>query len=355
MTTIRRSRLAKRVGVALGASLLVGGLAVPASAEPLRRDTSCEGSSPSPFTAFAPVGDARGVKLEKAPTLTSDTGATTARIGRGAPRFDIGPATWSGITEDMTVRRGDWKLSFDGLDTATILNADLGDVYTLCPWDVGGEMYAVEEVTSYDESTQEVVVHARAFSKPVDVVKGRLDVDPEGAVLSGHYPGPVVGRDTTFSAIARKPDINGSMKRVTRWTIGTRTVGTSATYAPRSADWGKTLRATATYSAGGYESAMSTAQGVVKRAPSMSNTTTVLGGGKVSVAVKVVVVGTSRPAGSVRILEDGVQVATIPALSNGSGKVTLSGRTPGTHTYRAAYSGNSLVHAADRYRTVTVR
>jgi hypothetical protein len=351
----RHHRRAVSAVAGLGALVMLAGLAAPASAESYRRDTQCEGSTPSPFTAFAPVGDSRGVTLEKAPRLMSSTGATTAAIGRTAPRFTIEDATWSGLTEDMTVRRQEWRLSFDGLETATVLDTDLGDSYLLCPWDVGGTMYAVEEVTSYDEATQEVVVHARAFSAPVDVVKGRLDVDPDGALVSGHYPGPVVGRATTFSTIARKPDIDGSMKRTTRWTIGSRTVGTSSTYTPTSADWGKTLRATASYSAGGYEPATSTAQGVVKRAPSMSNTTTVLGGGKVRVDVKVVVVGTTRPAGSVRILEDGVQVGTISALSNGTGRVTLSGRRPGVHTYRAAYSGNSLVHPADRYRTVTVR
>lgn len=129
-----------------------------------------------------------------------------------------------------------------------------------------------------------------------------------------------------------------------------------STYLLRSADWGKKVFLVVKASRTGYRTqAERTESVVVKRAPSMSNTTTVLGGGKVKLTAKAVVVGTSRPSGSVAVLEDDVKIGTIPALTNGVGSLTVSGREPGTHRYTLEYSGNSLVVPASRTREVVVR
>lgn len=129
-----------------------------------------------------------------------------------------------------------------------------------------------------------------------------------------------------------------------------------STYLLRSADWGKKVFLVVKASRTGYRTqAERTESVVVKRAPSMSNTTTVLGGGKVKLTAKVVVVGTSRPSGSVAVLEDDVKIGTIASLTNGVGSLTVSGREPGTHRYTLEYSGNSLVVPASRTREVVVR
>lgn len=130
----------------------------------------------------------------------------------------------------------------------------------------------------------------------------------------------------------------------------------ASSYLLTSADWGKDVSLRVTGSRTGYTSATRTTDPVlVKRAPSMSNTTTVLGGGKVQLTAKVVVVGTTRPSGSVDVLEDDEKIATIPSLTNGTGTITVSGRTPGAHRYTLAYSGNRLVVPASRSRDVVVR
>lgn len=130
----------------------------------------------------------------------------------------------------------------------------------------------------------------------------------------------------------------------------------SARYTLTAADWGKKVAVRVSGERSGYGVQRRYTPAVpVLRAPSMSNTTSVLGGGRVKLTAKVVVVGTSSPAGSVAVLEDGEQVGTIASLSKGVGSIVLTGRSPGSHTYTLEYSGNRLVEPASRSRTVVVR
>lgn len=130
----------------------------------------------------------------------------------------------------------------------------------------------------------------------------------------------------------------------------------SARYTLTAADWGKKVAVRVSGERSGYGVQRRYTPAVsVLRTPSMSNTTTVLGGGRVQLTAKVVVVGATNPVGTVAVLEDGEQVGTIASLSKGVGSIVLTGRSPGSHTYTLEYSGNRLVEPASRSRTVTVR
>lgn len=355
----------KRLG-ALAGSLALAAVTVlaPTSADARgpyqwgNRDVGCD-EAVDDFEAL-PAVQPNG-KVENVQPLRVKAGDdTSTELGDQESARVTQAATWSGLDDSVSVEKQvTWYLSKDGGTTFESITGDLGDHYVLCPRDAGGRLYAATEVYANDADPEAPVVVARAISNPIEIRPVRLELSGDPYLSTTPYPGPVVDRAGRLVAGLEEIGTGEFQPDTTQrnvWTINGTVVSRSATYTPTSSTWGRTLTVKSAISAPYTLPVSAQASGVIKRAPSMSNTTTVLGGGgTVRVDVKVVVVGTSRPAGSVRILEDGVEVATIPALSNGTGSVTLTGRTPGTHAYAAKYSGNSLVYHANRYRTVTVR
>ena len=351
----------KRLGaLAGGLALAAVTVLVPTSADARgpyqwgNRDAGCE-ESVDDFEAL-PAVQPNG-KVENVLPLRVKVGTgTSTQFGDEERARVTQEATWSGLDDSVDVEKQvTWYLSKDGGKTFESITGDLGDNYVPCPRDAGGRLYAATEGYAVDELD---VVVARAISNPIEIRPVQLKLSGDPYLSTSPYPGPVVDRAGRLVAGLQEIGTGEFQPATTQrnvWTIGGTVVSRSATYTPTSSTWGKTLSVKSTISAPFTLPVSAQASGVVKRAPSMSNTTTVLGGGKVRIDVKVVVVGTSRPAGSVRIQEDGGDVATIPVLSNGTGSVTLTGRTPGVHMYAAKYSGNSLVYAANRYRTVTMK
>lgn len=355
----------KRLGaLAGGLALAAVTVLVPTSAQARgpyqwgNRDTGCAESTDR-FEALPAVQPNGEVEIAEPLRVRAGEG-TTIRYGEGQSARVTQEATWTGLDESVEVESTPtWYLSKDGGKTFDSITGDLGLGYVLCVRDTGGRLYAATEVYSAEDPSDVV---ARAISNPIEIAPHQLELDGDPYLATPPYVGPAVGRAGTLEAPVKEladgedeEQYSADTTQRNVWTIGGTVVSRASSYTPPSSAWGKTLSVKGTISAPYTLPVTAQASAVVKRTASMSNTTTVLGGGKVRVDVKVVVTGTSRPAGSVRIQEDGADVATIPVLTNGTGSVTLTGRTPGVHTYAAKYSGNSLVHYANRYRTVTVR
>lgn len=282
-----------------------------------------------------------------APTITVRRyTANTSRptTGGKAPKIGVPmtatPGEWT-RTEGVTWRY-QWYMN------GTAIDAGKQAAYTPSPGTLGKRLTV--KATAVHEG--DVVASATSTATSA-VARGTIEVVRPPTLAASRYPvvGDRIGRDLGYW----KP--SGLTWRY-QWLRDGKAISgqRGSTYLLQSADWGKKVSLRVTAARTGYTTQTRTTDAeVVKRAPSMSNTTTVLGGGKVKLTAKVVVVGTSRPSGSVAVLEDDVKIGTIPSLTNGVGSLTVSGREPGTHRYTLEYSGNSLVVPASRTREVVVR
>jgi hypothetical protein len=270
-------------------------------------------------------------------TSLPTTGGTSPKIGAA---MTATPGEWT-QTEGVTWRY-QWYMNGVALD------AGKQATYTPTAGTLG------KRLTVKATAVHKGDVVASATSKATAaVVRGTIEVvrPPVLAALRLPVVGDRIGRDLGYW----KPS---GLTWSYQWLRDGKAISgqRGAYYRLTAADWGKKVSLRVTGSRSGYTSQTRTTPAeVVKRAPSMSNTTTVLGGGKVRLTAKVVVTGTSRPSGRVDVYEDDELIGTIPSLTNGVGTITVSGRTPGTHRYTLEYSGNSLVTAASRTREVVVR
>lgn len=284
---------------------------------------------------------------QSAPTITLErytrntsrptTGGTAPRIG--VP-MTATPGEWT-RTEGVTWRY-QWYMN------GTAIDAGKQAAYTPSPGTLGKRLTV--KATAVHEG--DVVASATSTATSA-VARGTIEVVSPPTLAAARYPvvGDRIGRDLGYW----KPS---GLTWSYQWLRDGKAISgqRGSTYLLQSADWGKKVSLRVTAARTGYTTQTRTTNAeVVKRAPSMSNTTTVLGGGKVKLTAKVVVVGTSRPSGSVAVLEDDVKIGTIASLTNGVGSLTVSGREPGTHRYTLEYSGNGLVVPASRTREVVVR
>jgi hypothetical protein len=270
-------------------------------------------------------------------TSLPTTGGTSPKIGVA---MTATPGEWT-QTEDVTWRY-QWYMNGVALD------AGKQATYTPTAGTLG------KRLTVRATAVHEGDVVASATSKATAAVaRGTIAVVRPPVLAASRYPvvGDRIGRDLGYW----KPS---GLTWSYQWLRDGKAISgqRGASYRLTAADWGTKVSLRVTGSRSGYTSQTRTTPAeVVKRAPSMSNTTTVLGGGKVRLTAKVVVTGTPRPSGRVDVYEDDELIGTIPSLTNGVGTITVAGRTPGSHRYTLEYSGNSLVVAASRTREVVVR
>lgn len=264
------------------------------------------------------------------------------------------------VGQPLTASQGEWtrtkgvSFGYQWFMDGVAIDAGKQATYTPTAGTLGKRLTAV--VTARESRSGDVV--DRASSEPTaPVAQGRIEVVREPVLAASEYPvvGNTVGVDLGYwtpSGLTWSYVWVRDGAAIPSSTPGSR----SSRYTLTSADWGKAVAVRVSGERAGYGvQRRYTPSVVVKRKPSMSNTTEVLGGGKVRLTAKVVVVGATNPVGAVKVLEDGEEVATMPTMVKGVSTLTLSGRTPGTHTYTLAYEGNRLVVPASRERTVTVR
>lgn len=301
--------------------------------------------------AFKEFGPRNGVTTEKTepvqPAPTGKVQSVDPPVITGTPRIGsplkASSGTWS---PNGTSHRYQWYM--DGV----ALDAGKQASYTPSPGTLGKHLTV--KVTA---SRTGFTAASRTSAATAVVAPGQVEVLRAPSLARAEHPvvGTSLGVDLgywtpsglTWSYVWVRDGV-----AIPSSTLGSR----SSRYTLTSADWGKNVAVRVSGERYGFGVQRRYTESVyVKRKPSMSNTTEVLGGGKVRLTAKVVVVGATNPVGAVKVLEDGEEVATMPTMVKGVSSLVLSGRTPGVHTYTLAYEGNRLVVPASRERTVTVR
>lgn len=288
-------------------------------------------------------------------------GATEIRADVEKWTENVSPPVITGtprIGVPLTASLGEWthttrvSFSYQWYMDGVALDAGKQATYTPSPGTLGKRLTVRVTAQRYGE----------VFGRPLSaatapVAQGQIEVVRAPVLAAAEYP--VVGNTLGVDLGYWKP---GGLTWSYVWVrdgvaISSSTPGSrSSRYTLTSADWGKAVAVRVSGAKAGYGTQNRyTPSVVVKRKPSMSNTTEVLGGGTVRLTVKVAVVGATNPTGAVKVLEDGEEVATMPTMVKGVSTLTLTERTPGVHTYTLAYEGNRLVVPASRERTVTVR